>query len=153
MKTHPNRAEFQGVLAVVDSPSSKAPSGARGRCVILDRVAAKAALKSLVGMGVCVSENLDGHKADSKIGVISHAKLTGNKIMVEGYLFALDCRAAIQNFTGKELGMSYEVSDARVEDVRAEVWTLTDITFTGAAILLREKAAYSESSFELRKGN
>ena len=38
--------------------------------------------------------------------------------------------------------MSYELADAHVEDMRAAVWRLTKVTFTGAAILLREKAAY-----------
>ena len=35
--------------------------------------------------------------------------------------------------------MSYELADARVEDMRAEVWKLTRVTFTGAAILLQGK--------------
>ena len=45
--------------------------------------------------------------------------------------------------------MSYELADARVEDMRAEVWKLTRVTFTGAAILLREKAAYLGTSFRM----
>jgi hypothetical protein len=36
-----------------------------------------------------------------------------------------------------------------VEDMSAEIWKLTRITFTGAAILLREKAAYKETSFRM----
>ncbi|MGB9030311.1 MAG: hypothetical protein WCC27_09340, partial [Acidobacteriaceae bacterium] len=44
---------------------------------------------------------------------------------------------------------SWELADAHVEDMRAEIWTLTRATFTGAAILLREKAAYRNTSFEL----
>ena len=40
------------------------------------------------------------------------------------------------------LGMSYEIADVRVEDVRAEVWILTEVIFTGAAVLRRDKAAY-----------
>ena len=35
--------------------------------------------------------------------------------------------------------MSYEIADARVADMRAKVWTLTHVTFTGAAMLRREK--------------
>jgi hypothetical protein len=34
--------------------------------------------------------------------------------------------------------------------MHASVWTLTRATFTGAAILLRNKAAYSSTSFRLR---
>ena len=45
--------------------------------------------------------------------------------------------------------MSYEIADARVADMRAKVWTLTHVTFTGAAILRRDKAAYRETWIEL----
>lgn len=43
------------------------------------------------------------------------------------------------------LGMSYEIADAQVEDIKASVWVLNRVTFTGAAILRREKAAYRET--------
>jgi hypothetical protein len=33
--------------------------------------------------------------------------------------------------------------------MNAEIWSLTRATFTGAAILLREKAAYRNTSFQL----
>jgi hypothetical protein len=33
--------------------------------------------------------------------------------------------------------------------MRASVWRLTKVTFTGAAILLRDKAAYGRTSFRL----
>jgi hypothetical protein len=56
---------------------------------------------------------------------------------------------AIQAHTPQALGMSYEIADARVEDMRAAIWTLTKVTFTGAAILLRDKAAYSSTRFRM----
>jgi hypothetical protein len=56
---------------------------------------------------------------------------------------------AIQAQAPEAMGMSYELAEARVEDMRAEVWTLTRVTFTGAAILLREKAAYRATSFRM----
>jgi hypothetical protein len=49
------------------------------------------------------------------------------------------------------MGMSYELAEAHVADMRAPVWTLTRATFTGAAILLREKAAYRGTSFRLKR--
>jgi hypothetical protein len=36
-----------------------------------------------------------------------------------------------------------------VEDMLAEVWKLTRVTFTGAAILLKNKAAYRLTDFVL----
>jgi hypothetical protein len=49
------------------------------------------------------------------------------------------------------MGMSYELADAHVADMREVVWRLTRATFTGAAILLREKAAYRATSFHVTR--
>jgi hypothetical protein len=48
-----------------------------------------------------------------------------------------------------KLGMSYEIADAQIQDIHASVWVLNKVTFTGAAILLREKAAYRSTWIEL----
>jgi hypothetical protein len=50
---------------------------------------------------------------------------------------------------GAGLGMSYEVTGVELVDVRARVWTLTKVMFTGAAILRRDKAAYQNTWIEL----
>ena len=48
------------------------------------------------------------------------------------------------------LGMSYEIADALVEDIKAQVWVLKRVTFTGAAVLRRDKAAYKSTWIELQ---
>jgi hypothetical protein len=148
---HPNRLPFEGVLTLVDVASDKAPSGARGHRVLLTRDAADEALPSLLGMAVDYKAGWDGHDARQKCGIITTAELAGKKLHVAGYLFCRDFpeieqRMGIQS----SMGMSYELADAHVADMRAQVWTLTKATFTGAAILLREKAAYHGTSFRLR---
>ncbi|MGA8529580.1 MAG: hypothetical protein WB622_07695 [Acidobacteriaceae bacterium] len=149
---HPNRAPFQGVLTRLDEPSTKPPSGARGHRVILTRAAALAGLPSLLGMAVDYVPSWDGHDARRKCGIITEANVEGSRLLVAGYLFAKDFpdveRQMRQSAAGS-MGMSWELADAHVEDMRQEVWTLTRATFTGAAILLREKAAYRDTSFEL----
>ncbi len=50
---------------------------------------------------------------------------------------------------GGELGMSFEVTDAVITDTRSRVWTLLKVTFTGAAILRKDKAAYQDTWIEL----
>jgi len=50
---------------------------------------------------------------------------------------------------GGELGMSFEVTDAVITDKRSRVWTLLKVTFTGAAILRKDKAAYQDTWIEL----
>jgi hypothetical protein len=47
------------------------------------------------------------------------------------------------------LGLSYEVTGVEIADMRARVWTLSKVTFTGAAILRRDKAAYQNTWIEL----
>ena len=149
---HPNRAPFTGVLTRVDEPSTRPPSGARGHRVILTRQAALAALPSLLGMAVDYAPSWDGHDARRKCGIITHADVEGSRLCVAGYLFAKDFPEVERQMLALApgaMGMSWELADAHVEDMRAEVWTLTRATFTGAAILLREKAAYRNTSFEL----
>jgi hypothetical protein len=49
----------------------------------------------------------------------------------------------------KGLGMSYEVTEVELADVRSAIWVLNKVTFTGAAILRRDKAAYRDTWIEL----
>ena len=147
---HPNRLPFEGVLTLVDVASDKAPSGARGHRVVLTRAAAEAALPSLMGMAVDYKAGWDGHDARQKCGIITSAELDGGQLTVAGFVFGRDF-PEIEQRLGIEgsMGMSYELAEAHVADMRAPVWTLTRATFTGAAILLREKAAYRGTSFRL----
>lgn len=147
---HPNRLPFEGILTLVDVASDKAPSGARGHRVVLTRAAAEAALPSLLGMAVDYKAGWDGHDARQKCGIITAAELEGKKLTVAGFLFSRDF-PEIEQRVGIEgaMGMSYELAEAQVADMGAQVWTLTRATFTGAAILLREKAAYRGTSFRV----
>jgi hypothetical protein len=149
---HPNRVPFEGVLTVVNTPSDKSPAGARGHRVLLTREAAERALPSLMGMAVDYRPGWDGHDARRKVGILTEAEVAGARLVVHGYVYARDFPEVAQAMTAHApgaMGMSYELADARVEDMRAEVWKLTRVTFTGAAILLREKAAYRETSFRM----
>jgi hypothetical protein len=176
---HPNRVGFRGVLTLVDVASDRPPAGARGHRVVLTRAAAEKALASLLGMGVDYAPTLDRHDVRRKVGVITRAEIVGRNLELGGYLFARDFPEVVREMekagtdgeqlsTGSRvtpglggrvarphtsaseaLGMSYEIANARVEDVRASVWILTSVTFTGAAILRREKAAYRKTWVEL----
>lgn len=162
---HPNREQFCGVLTLVDVASDRAPAGARGHRVVLTRAAAEDGLPSLLGMALDYSPNLDRHDTRRKIGVITRAEISGRRLELGGYLFAKDFPEIVKEIrrggqrrrlsaSGGEapdtcLGMSYEIADARVADLRAKVWTLTHVTFTGAAILRRDKAAYEETWIEM----
>ena len=151
--SHPNRLPFEGFLTILDVASDKAPSGARGHRVILTKKAAEASLDTLIGMAVDFKAGWDGHDARQKCGVIEAARIEENKIMVKGYIFARDFQEFSKEFGNKRMGMSYELADAHVADMRASVWTLTKATFTGAAILYAEKAAYRNTSFTLKGSN
>jgi hypothetical protein len=162
---HPNREPFRGVLTLVDVISDKAPAGARGHRVVLTRAAAETALASLLGMALDYSLSLDRHDTRRKVGVITRAEIVGKKIELGGYLFAKDfpeivkqigrgrnCHGGVDAASPRQhtcLAMSYEIADARVADMHAKVWTLTQVTFTGAAILRRDKAAYRETWIEM----
>jgi hypothetical protein len=120
--------------------------------VILTREAAKKALPSLLGMAVDYRPGWDGHDARCKVGLVTEAGLIGNRLVVRGYIYARDfpeVAKSLAAYAPESMGMSYELADARVENMRAEIWKLTRVTFTGAAILLRAKAAYRATSFRM----
>lgn len=206
---HPNRAEFRGVLTVVDVPSQRAPAGSGGRRVVLTRKAAEDALPSLLGMALDFAPLFDRHDVRRKVGVITSAEVVGRNLEVGGYFFAKDfpdvveevakfgrtgsigaerrdlgvqaaapygsggeglrlrasLSAAVERLRGLRggrmgaasrnrgagagLGMSFEVTDAVLADRRARIWTITHVTFTGAAVLRRYKAAFEDTWIEL----
>lgn len=63
--------------------------------------------------------------------------------------FCDELRSARSTSGETNLGLSYEVTDVQLADPRARVWTLEKVTFTGAAILRRDKAAYRDTWIEL----
>jgi len=151
---HPNRLPFRGVLTLVGVPSQHSPSGAQGHRVTLSYKATEQAIPSLLGMALDYSLAMDGHDARRKIGIITDADIQSmatnaatGQLSVGGFLYARDFPEVMQEIrAGKGvLGMSYEITNAWVPDVGAPVWTITKFTFTGAAVLRRDKAAYPET--------
>jgi len=149
LSTHCNAQAFEGCLCEVGVATGKAPGGARGHNVILTRAATVAALPSLLGMAVDYKAGWDGHDVRQKCGIITEAWLEKNRVMVVGYIFKRDFPEIGVVCREQDLGMSYEVHDSHIADMRSVVWTISKCEFTGAAILLREKAAYKSSSFRL----
>ena len=148
---HPNRQPFTGILTRVDEPSDRPPHGARGHRVFISREVAERALPSLIGMAVDVAGDLTDHTV-KKIGLITEARLEGRDMRVSGYLYAKDFPDDVARLQARKahLGMSYEITNVQVEDEEADIWTLRDLTFTGAAILERGKAAYERTSVYAR---
>src|SRR6185437_11264290 len=73
-------------------------------------------------------------------------------LQISGYMFAKDFPEIVREIRTRgraALGMSYEIADAHIDDPKASIWTVSDFTFTGAAILRREKAAYRETWIEI----
>jgi len=145
---HPNRAPFTGILTLLDVPSTKAPGGSAGHLVLIREVDAKRMLPSLIGMGVNYRDDAKGHDQARKIGVITEAKIVDidgtAAIAVAGLLYEADFPDEVAGIRANkhELGMSFELMMATIEDPQAEIWTITEGYFTGAAILRRDAAAY-----------
>jgi hypothetical protein len=147
---HPNRRWFKGLLTFVDEPSDKAPTGARGHQVLITHDAAVSSLPTLIGMGINFSPEFNKHEHRNKCGVISDAYIDGNKLFVYGFIYGRDFPDVIEKLSsGGQFGMSYEVADAKVDDMRRDVWTISRLHFTGATIVLKHKAAYHNTSFQL----
>jgi hypothetical protein len=155
VKAHPNKMPFSGVLTRLDVPSDKPPNGSPGgRRVIMRTDAAERAIEGLVGMGVNYlgsdpsAKNVK-HEPTKKIGVITAASVKDGVVQVDdGHIYAVDfpVEAASIQASKADLGFSWEIADVWVEDPAADPLVITDFAFTGAAILRRDKAAYSGTS-------
>jgi hypothetical protein len=74
------------------------------------------------------------------------------ELVISGFLYAKDFPEVVKELRsgGRTVhGMSYEIADAHISDLNAGIWEVTEFTFTGAALLKRDKAAYRNTWIEL----
>ncbi|HLQ24763.1 MAG TPA: DUF6582 domain-containing protein [Acidiferrobacterales bacterium] len=147
VKDHPNRMPFKGILTRIDETSDLPLNGSHGRLCIITRKAAEAALPSLLGMAVDMKEGLDGHDPKNKVGLITEATIEGNAIHIAGFFYASDFPQEAKRIQAEKarLGFSHEIQ-ARIENLDAPIWVIAACTFTGAAVLYKDKAAYQTTS-------
>lgn len=148
VQDHPNRMPFSGVLVHLDQPSDAAPHGSKGKRVVMSKAAAEAALPSLLGMAVDITPDFDGHDAQAKIGVITAATIEGDDLRIEGFIYAADFpeEAVFIKANKNTLGFSFEAQEIFVESLDGDPLVITGCTFTGAAILQKDKAAFTTTS-------
>ena len=155
--SHVNKMPFSGTVAFCDTPSDGSPCGAMGKKVVFARAAVDKALSTFVGMGVnCVwdqeyykdaEDTLTGHDDRFKIGIVESAELEGNEVKVHGFLWKYDfsdvCQM-IQN-TKASLGFSVEVVANKVSEAEDDKLIVTDLIFTGLAILYADLGAFKQT--------
>jgi hypothetical protein len=146
---HPNKVPFSGILTRIGLPSDGAPGGSNGKRIILSLSAARMALSSLLGMAVDYVPSLDGHNPKAKIGIIDSAHIDADRILISGILYGADFPDLIAHLRAKtgQLGFSFEASEVQVADPKADPLLIEGCTFTGAAILRKDKAAYHSTTF------
>jgi hypothetical protein len=142
---HPNRREFSGVLTLLETPSDRPPQGSRRHPVVISRLAAERSLETLLLMGVS-----EGHY-QAKCGVITSVRIDGDELCVAGHLFERDCPEIVKQLaaSSEDFGLSYEITECFVEDIRSRVWRILDCFFTGVAIVPKKKAAYQGTNITL----
>ncbi len=152
--THPNRMPFSGVLTRVDQVSDAPPHGSDGKRTLIPSEVAEAAIPSLMGMGVDFTPELNGHDAQSKIGLITEANIDGDALNITGFFYAADFPKECARIQAEKdaLGFSYECQ-ARIRDLSADIWEVEYCIFTGAAVLYKDLAAYQTTSLQATANN
>jgi hypothetical protein len=144
---HPNRAPFSGILLPLDKASDYAPKGTDGHKILVPKDVASKGLSSLLGMAVDFMPNFDGHDPKNKIGIITEAKIEDGAIAISGFFYEKNFPSEVAFIREQKslLGFSME-ADYTVYDTKKAVWTVEEITFTGAAVLYKADAAYTTTS-------
>lgn len=145
---HPNRVPFKGVLTRVDMASDAPPGGSGGKRVLIPKAVAEKALPSLMGMAVDFTAAFDNHDPQQKIGIITGATVEGTEIRIEGFFYGADFpkEVAVIKTLKEKMGFSFEAMQIQVADVSSDPMIVESLTFTGAAVLLKDKAAYRTTS-------
>lgn len=149
--SHPNKSPFTGILCSIDSPSISVPNGSNGKRVQLSSEAVQNAIETLVGMPVNANyddkKKFDMHNPKEIIGQISNAYIKGNDIWIEGYLYPQNCPEICASIKKekKDLGFSYELLASQSE-IKNDIMYVTELVFTGAALLYKDCAAYGDDS-------
>jgi len=145
---HSNEMPFEGVLVRLGEASTKAPNGSRNHKILIPIKVAEKHLKTLIGMGVNYSPDLDKHAPTHKVGVIKRAWIDGRDLKISGVVWKKDFPEATKDLNKSNLGMSFEADQIEVEDQEAPIWTISHLCFTGATILYKNAAAYYNTSAE-----
>lgn len=153
---HCNKLPFKGTVMKLDTPSEGSP---HNTCQIVKPImlSKKEAMKSantMSFMGIdCVwaddgedtSDDMTGHDARFKIGVISSCYVEGSELKVEGFIYASDFPdiADYIKQNKSEIGFSVEMLCIAYE--LDDYINVTDVEFTGVAMLFKDRAAYQST--------
>ena len=152
VKDAPNRAPFSGTLCLLDVPSDRAPIGTGGKRILLPTWVADKILDTLIGMAVDFKPDLDGHDPQTKVGIITEASTNGGRLDVSGIIYDQDFPEVVPKIRANagKVGMSFELAcEFAPDDPKqpSDIATVVGSTgFTGAAILLKEKAAFESTN-------
>lgn len=151
-KEHPNKMPFKGVLCKIDEPSDAPPSGARGRRSFISHEVAEKSIESLLGMAVDFTPDFDGHDRQNKIGIITEAYIESNNIIIEGFLYSADFPEETKRIQAEKnlMGLSYEAQGYTMP-MGDDLVAWETCFFTGAAILYKDRAAYTTTSLAAAK--
>jgi len=151
VKDHPNKTPFSGILTRLDQPSDAPLGGSMGKCVILPKLIAEKALSSLLGMAVDFTPSLDGHDSQNKIGLITEATIQGNAIHIAGFFYGADFPDEVRRIQADKasLGFSFE-AQTRLRSLDENPLVIDYCVFTGAAVLQKDKAAYTTTALSAK---
>ncbi|MGB8324458.1 MAG: hypothetical protein WCE52_15980, partial [Candidatus Acidiferrum sp.] len=152
--------EVSGYLYAKDFPEIVEESGRKGRRPAgvgrrsselgpqASGVGLQASGETLAGEGKKLRESLAG--AVTEIQRLVQSARLGSGQKEEVVALRAETPLVLMGTAGAgSLGMSFEVTKVNVLNQRARIWKLIGVTFTGAAILRKDKAAFQDTWIEL----
>lgn len=153
---HCNKLPFKGTVMKLDTPSEGSPYNAYHivKPIMLSKKEAMKSVNTMNFMGIdCVwadddedtSDDMTGHDVRFKIGVISSCYVEGSELKVEGFIYASDFPDIVDYIkqNKSEIGFSVEML-CKAEELYDYI-NVTDVEFTGVAMLFKDCAAYQST--------
>jgi hypothetical protein len=136
--------KFEGILFLLNKPPAQSPRGCRGHKILFTPATIEKALEQLPGKPLFSSQCLTTHDITNPIGIIEKAFIVGDMFCISGSMHEEKFISQHLNASGETLGLSFDVLNANIEDLRQVIWTCIKADFIGATMLLQSKAAYRE---------
>lgn len=153
---HCNKLPFKGTVMKLDTPSEGSPYNAYHvvKPIMLSKKEAMNSANTMNFMGIdCVwaddgedtSDDMTGHDARFKIGVISSCYVEGSELKVEGFIYASDFPDIADYIKQNKSEMGFSVEMLCKTEELDDYINVTDVEFTGVAMLFKDCAAYQST--------
>lgn len=151
METTNPKIKFNGMIVPLNKASDSVPWGSLGHRILLPLNTVEKCMNSLLGTSIHYCGEFKRHWPQYDIGTVTSVAIEREELKVGGCIFNVDLPKISDILVSNDssLGLSFECTNVQVEQKYKEPWVISDLIFTGVAIIYKQLAAYKSTWIKL----